>query len=289
MTHTPDPQRWRLELAERIAAAYARNPNTAAIMIAGSVGRGRADRWSDIEIDVYYHRPPTITERRAAVEHAGGTLLALDEDDDEWEERMRFGAFEAATSTFLTSTMERYLNVVVDRADVAPLAQTRLSALLHALPVMGHTLIERWRARAAAYPDALIDAMLREHLRFDSFWRNARMLAERDDRLLLVNQLLRTAERLMRALCGLNRRYLPTPDGLKWMDESIAALPIAPSDLARRLRRVFESSPEDAVRELESLIDETLILVATHRPHFDLAPYRRKELSARGPWNAPPG
>lgn len=130
--------------------------------------------------------------------------------------------------------------------------------------------------------------MLREYLRFESFWRNARMLAARDDRLLLVSQLARTAERLMGALFGLNRHYLPTPDGLKWMDESIAAMPIAPDALAQRLRKIFESPLGGAVRELESLIDDSFALVAACRPHFDLAPYRRDDSQTRIAWDGPP-
>jgi predicted nucleotidyltransferase len=57
---------WRLALAERIAAAYIENPKAAVVMIAGSVGRGVADRYSDIEIDVYYTEPPTEAERIAS-------------------------------------------------------------------------------------------------------------------------------------------------------------------------------------------------------------------------------
>lgn len=43
-----EASRWRFALAERIAASYARNPKVRAIQVAGSVGRGAADRYSDI-------------------------------------------------------------------------------------------------------------------------------------------------------------------------------------------------------------------------------------------------
>jgi hypothetical protein len=78
----------RWALAERIAASYGANPNARVVMIAGSVGRGSADLYSDVEVDVYYAEPPTTHERIAAVEGCGGIVELLAEDDDEWEERM---------------------------------------------------------------------------------------------------------------------------------------------------------------------------------------------------------
>ena len=101
-----DATTWRLALAQRIAAAYARQPHALVVMVAGSVGRGRADRYSDIEIDVYYARPTTEQERIAAVEGCGGMVEALTEDDDEWEEQMVLDGFHSATGTFLMSTMQ---------------------------------------------------------------------------------------------------------------------------------------------------------------------------------------
>src|SRR5512146_2753569 len=98
---------WRMALA-----AYAASPNAAAVMIAGSVGRGRDDRYSDLEIDVYYQHAPTRAERTGCVEASGAKLVLLDEDADEWEEQMDFNGFHAATSTFLISTLERYLDEV---------------------------------------------------------------------------------------------------------------------------------------------------------------------------------
>ncbi len=101
-----DATTWRLALAQRIAAAYARQPNAMVVMVTGSISRDRADRYSDIKIDAYYVRPPTEQERIAAVEGCGGMVEALTEDDDEWEEQMVLDGFHSATGTFLMSTMQ---------------------------------------------------------------------------------------------------------------------------------------------------------------------------------------
>lgn len=279
---------WRLALARKIAASYARNPNARVVMIAGSVGRGRADRYSDIEVDVYYERPPTEAERIAGVEGCGGVVDKFDEDEDEWEEQMFLGGFHAATSTFLTSTMERYLAEVVDQHQIAPSAQTRLYSLQHALPVKGEAQIEAWRAKAAAYPDGLAHAMLREYLPFRGFWYAEEMLAARDDRLLLYDIFVWVERQILGALLGLNRLYMSTPDHMKHMDEMIGEMSLKPAGLSARLKEAFRLEPVQGVQSLKEIITEILALVEQHIPAFDTAPYRANFEKRRQVWDEPP-
>lgn len=283
-----DASRWRFEFARRIAASYAHNPKVQAVQVAGSVGRGTADRYSDIEIDIYYSEPPTEAERRAAVVGCGAVVDSLDQDEDEWEEQMLLDGVHAATSTFLVSTMERYLHQVVDEGEIAPAAQTRLYSLQHALPLLGHDLVERWREKAAAYPVRLTHNMLAANLPFHGFWYAEEMLAARGDVLLLYRNFVQVGQQLICALHGLNRRYLSTPDGIKWMDETLAALPIKPADCAARIKAAFQAEPVEGVRILKALIAETLDLVERHVADFDTAPYRANFSRHRQIWDGPP-
>jgi hypothetical protein len=285
-----EASRWRFALAERIAASYARNPKVRAIQVAGSVGRGAADRYSDIEIDVYYSEPPSEADRIAAVEGCGAVVDSLDQDDDEWEEQMLLDGVHAATSTFLASTMERYLRQVVDEGEIAPAAQTRLYSLQHALPLLGEDLVQRWREHAAAYPPRLTHNMLAANLPFHGFWYAEEMLAARGDVLLLYRSFVQVGQQLIQALHGLNRLYLSTPDGIKWMDETLAAMPHQPADCAARIKAAFRVEPVEGVGILKTLIAETLDLVELHVPDFDTAPYRANFSRLRQIWDGtPPG
>lgn len=278
--------RLRYALAERIAASYAHDPNARVVMIAGSVGRGVADRYSDVEIDVYYERPPTMAERIAAIERCGGQVDGLDEDADEWAEEMIIDGFHAATSTFLIATMERYLRDVLERCLLAPAAQTRIYSLQHAVTVKDDVaLVEPWRARAAVYPDGLQRTMLEEYLPFEGFWYAEDMLVARDDLLLLYTLFTRIGRELLGALLGLNRLYLPTPDHIKHMDEMIGTMALKPPDLSARLKRSFRVEPTVGVQSLKALIAETLDLVDQHVPGFDTAPYRANFGKQRQTWD----
>ncbi len=285
-------ERWRLALAREIASPYVRDENARAVMIAGSVGRGTDDRWSDIEIDVYYDRPPTKAERRAAAEASGGDVVGLGDDEHEWEERLSFGGFHAHTSTFLASTLERCIHEVVEECSTDAFAQSRLFSLLHAVPVKGAADVEVWRARAAGYPDGLREAMLAETLRFDRFRYMARMLADRGDVLLLTDVFVEVGGRLLSALLALNRIYLPTPVYAIWrakaMDEMIGSMAVKPENLSARLKAALRGDPAEGVGAFERLIDETFALVAVHAPSFDAGARTSPPPDQRVPWDAPP-
>ncbi|HYN90064.1 MAG TPA: hypothetical protein VER55_16135 [Ardenticatenaceae bacterium] len=283
-----EASRWRFEIGQRLGMGYAANPKARVVMVAGSTGRGTADRYSDLEIDVYWSEPPSDDERRAAVAAGGGTLLTLyDYEEDEWAEEISFGGFHVGTSTFLVETMERYLHEVLEQYSTAENPQMRLSSVLHARTIVGDDLVAQWRARAGAYPTPLVHAMLQENLLFDGFGYGEWMFAARDDAIVLYNIFSRIGRQILGALLGLNRLYLPNPT-FKSMDELIAEMVVRPPDLARRLKAAFHVPPLDGVRDLHALIEETFGLVESLHPDFDTTPYRQKVSHRRGEWDQPP-
>jgi hypothetical protein len=284
-----DASRWRMEVGRRIGMAYAADPKARVVMVAGSTGRGTADRYSDLEIDVYWDEPPTDDERRAAIDRAGGRLLTLfDYEEDEWSEEISFGGFKVGTSTFLVETMERYLTEVIDEFRTYPLPQMRLSSLLHSQTLVGEDLVDRWRAKAAVYPIQLAHAVVAENLDFGLIAYAGDMFAARGDAIVLYDAFVQAERRILGALLGLNGIYLPEPT-FKSMDELIGRMRLVPPDLGTRLKRPFRLPFDDGLRELRDLIEETFGLVETQLPDFDTAPYRETLHKARrGAWDAAP-
>lgn len=262
----------RLALAERIAPAYAANPKVRAVLLAGSVARGTADQFSDIEIDVFWAEPPSEDELQAAVERAGATLLYRASDENEWADGFFIEGIKVDTSQFLVATIERWLDDVVDRADAEVEKQLLIAAVQHGQPLHGADLAERWRRHAAAYPDALVRAMVAQHLVFRPR-ALLEMFAARDDLLILYKGLVQTEDWIMSVLLGLNRLYIAHP-AHKWLDWQIAQMQIAPPDLARRLRQILRDEPRAAVREIHMLVEEVFALVEQHLPDFDTSEAR---------------
>jgi hypothetical protein len=262
----------RRRLAEIVAPAYAANPKVAGVLLAGSVARGIADQFSDIEIDVFWHTPPTDEDRAAPIERSGWEPVYRHVDENEWADGFLIEGVKVDTSQFLVSTIDRWLDDATIRADIEPEYQVRITAIQHGRPLHGAELIERWRARVAEYPAALAHAMLAEYCAFRPRYI-LEMLAARDDVLLLHQDLVAAEQMILSVLMGVNRMYAPHPFH-KWLDWEIAQLAIAPPDLNRRLRQILRAEPCAAVDQLAQLIEETFGLIERHLPSFDTSAAR---------------
>jgi hypothetical protein len=274
---------WRLAVARRAARAYAGNAKLAAMTAAGSVGSGLADRFSDLELDCYWHSPPNDADRTGPVRALDGELKQLwdyDEADEEWSEDYRLGQLDVTMSNFLASTIERFLDDVVLNADTDPAKQMRLAALQRARPLLGAELITTWRSRAAGYPDTLVTAMVERSLNPQALvgWAARDALADRGDDLALRDLLVRAGHAVVGAVLALNRVYLPHTQ-LKWQRAMIAGLGVAPPLLAERLELMANAPAAEAIAAAAELLTETLAL-AQAQTHADLGSFR-EELSQR--------
>jgi predicted nucleotidyltransferase len=268
-----DAIRRRRAIARRAAERYIANPAVAAVLLAGSVARGLADDLSDIELDVYWRRPPVDHERVAAVEGAGWERVYAEVDEHEWADGYRIDGVKIDASGFLTSTIDAYLTAALERGDTEPELQVRITAILHGEVLYGEPVIEAWRTRCAAYPTVLALAMVARGLSLRPRER-LEMLAARDDVLLLHRDLVHNLQGLLDALFGLNRVFAPHPFH-KWLDWEATLLAAKPADLAPRIRRLLVAAPHEAVDEIGRLAEETFDLVSQHLPQFRIAPVRR--------------
>ena len=195
---------WRMALAQRAARVYAENGKLAAFSVAGAVGAGLADRFSDLELDCYWLDPPDERDRTVPIGALGGQVTAMwdyDQDDQEWSEDFRLGELDVTVSNFLTGTIELFLDDVVLRADTDPVKHMRLAAVQSSKPLVGAELIASWRARAERFPDELVSALVEEALTPDSLigWAAREALVRRGDDLAVRDLLARTGHAVVSA------------------------------------------------------------------------------------------
>jgi hypothetical protein len=296
-----DASEWRRELARRIAPVYAAHPKVAAVILGGSAARGCADRFSDVELGIFWTALPADDERERLREQAGGVEGSFIPNSGRYPppdprgagglERYYLGG--GAAEGFLVEVehetvggTEQCIGDVVERYDTSLSKQELIAVIQYGVPLAGQALVERWRARVSAYPDELARRMVREHLRVGP-WGRKELYARRGEVLIVYEDLAWVGQRILLALMGLNRMYVPSDD-FKWMERTIAAMPIAPPDLASRLSQVFHAEPVEGVRRLRAIMEETLSLVEAHLPEVDTAEARRQMRSWRDPWDHPP-
>lgn len=266
-----------LALARGIAPAYAADPDVAAVLVGGSTARGHADRWSDLELGIFWAALPTEDARTAAAEAAGAIDRRLYPDaslPETQEEDYVVEGVKVDVVHLAVDTADRMIGDVVERSDPTVAKQILVSTVRHGLALHGAALLEKWRVSAGTYPDGLVRAMVEKHLVFGPHWW-LEMLAERDDLPYLYELLCRVEHSVLGVLLGLNRVYAPSAT-LKWAAWIAGELTVAPPDLGRRMQRVFRADPRDGVQESRRLIEETVDLLEAHLPSFDTGPVRAR-------------
>jgi len=283
-----DASRWRLALAQKVAPIIATNPNVQAIMLAGSTSRGCADRYSDIEIAVFWSSPPSDEDRMAPIEPAGGVFWELDPYDEEhatWMEEWGIGGLKIDMRNRTIEGMERILSDVIDQYDTSSFKQEAISAVQYAVPLYKAPLIERWKEKLAHYPIELGRAMVRKNLLFYEWCWWMETLLFRGDVPLFYNELSEATFQALRMLIGLNGIYHP---GNKWMDRLIDEMRIVPANLAARIKAVFHMETRLAVEEIKNLILEVYNLVDTHMAEVSTTEARRLLVRQRAQFEQPP-
>jgi hypothetical protein len=151
----------------------------------------------------------------------------------------------------------------------------------------GNGLIEGWKVRAAAYPDALAQAMVEKYLTVFPLWSLQERFSARDAALWQYQCLIEAAQNILGVLAGLNRLYYSTFQ-FKRMRDFIGKMRVAPHALAERLEGLFVSSAAVAASQVEELFAETVALVEQEMPQVDTAAARRWLGDRQQPWGPVP-
>ena len=286
---------WRMAVAGQAAAAYAGNPKLAAFAVAGSVGSGLADRFSDLEIDCYWHEPPQDADRLAPIEALGGelgTLWDFDPGEEEWSEEYELHGLGVTVSSFAAGAVDRWLDAVTLRADTDPVKHMRLSAIQRCRPLTGAGLMRAWRERADRYPDELVAVMVHQALDPGALhsWAAREALAERGDEIAVQVLLTAVQQAVVGVLLAVNRVYrqhrLP-----KWQRHLLGGLTVAPERLAARLHELGPAAAPgrplgEVLGEAEALLAETVAL-AERTAGIDLGEFREVLAERRQPHDPP--
>jgi hypothetical protein len=228
------------------------------------VGAGFADRWSDLEVDCYWHEPPSDDDRRRPISVLGADVKGFwdyDEDEEEWSEDHQLGALSVTISNFTVTTAERFLGAVLNDIDLDPVKHYRLAAIGNSRALRGARTLQGWRDRLAGYPDALIVGQLEGFLHPDRLpgWTARQALTERGDTIAVHFLLSAITHGIFNAVLAINRTFQPhrLP---KWQRRLLGNLPLRPARLESRLQDIWRREPLAALADAEALVYETIDL-----------------------------
>ncbi|OAI38644.1 hypothetical protein AYO38_01910 [bacterium SCGC AG-212-C10] len=267
MTHADE---WRIALARDIASVAARQPGVIMAAVGGSAARGQADAWSDIDMAVYWDEVDPEFVASPWFTGAGVDRFTYVEVEPPrlYLEQYFIAAAKVDIVHIARSWLDDEFNKVTRDLDTTPDRQEVLGGLADSLPLHGEAEFARWQGRLAAYPDALAEKMVREHLRFMPGWALSEQCLVRGD-LFMYHELLSTAlKNVTGVLAGLNRRYVCLAKA-KRIDSIVERMPIAPPDAAAAIRALLRG--DDFEANYTALVGGTLALVEQHMPSINTA------------------
>ena len=189
-TNFNDMSRAGLSLAREIAHLYSDDPRVVAVMAGGSVSRGCADEYSDVELGVFWDTPPSDEDRRAAALRMGGEVWKFDPSGgDRASEHIGLSAATVGSKHYRGTAMvspvhltldtaEEWLAALIDDLDTAQQKYELAAAIRYGAPLYGHDMLRRWNAKAASFPDRLAVKLVQQNLWLGPWFNRAAYVAQ---------------------------------------------------------------------------------------------------------------
>lgn len=232
------------------------------IAITGSVARGHADSASDIEINIWVDEIAPAPEREAWLRAAGVENLELwsepSEDGSIWATgRFRQVPIEVGWQT--QTALEDFLQPLLMAESTDSQRCVLAAALVDAVPLRTSGFLHEWQQRLACYPAPVQRRIITSAVFPWKYPFEHATLAQRGERLALMERQIRELHRLLRALFALNGQWEPD---WKWAAALASRLEVKPERLIPTVDAVLSASDSIAgVRMMLGLIGDTLDLL----------------------------
>lgn len=261
---------WRIELAEKFTAATKGFPGIQAMSVGGSVARGVADEFSDLELSVYWNEVPDTEARREWLKALGLEPVELKEIPEKGivllDDTHTYHGFQVDIWHASVNTAEEILADVLERHDTLASKLMFAANAKHAIPLLNEELLKKWSGRAAIYPRGLAIKVVRENVKYLGYHNFDTHLA-RNETGLLLGLLSGLQKRVFNIVLALNGEFFSS---YKRMDAEIASFKIVPASWrGRNPNYLFELPVSKGVNELSRLMEETLSLVNLHLPEVE--------------------
>ncbi|GKV57252.1 hypothetical protein NCCP2222_31990 [Sporosarcina sp. NCCP-2222] len=260
---------------------YMQNAKVEAVLLGGSVSRNWQDKFSDIELFIFWRENPTEEDRKRPITLANGSIIDFHPyEEEEWSETYVAQCVKFEISNFLTSTIQKISNEVILEFDTDLNKQCLVASVHEGIRLGGEQVIYQLKEQIKGYPAELSKAMISQNMNLGNRWHNREALLAREDWLMLYKVIVSVQEKIMGILFGLNRVYVHHP-AYKWQKKSLENMTVVPENVVSRLTSILLEHPEKGIRELEVMIGEIFDLIQKEYPDMDVTEVREKTLFLR--------
>lgn len=273
--------KWRIDFAQHLAKNLETVEGIKAIVIAGSVARGYADEYSDIEIPIFWETLPNDATRHAIVGALNGKFLYA-YDGPAHEDQLLIDGVQVDIWDVCTTHQEEILEDVLHKHHFDLGTLNALDTIRSCIPLFGYDIVQEWKRRAQEYPDELAKKIIQEHLAAFSIGELF-VLAKRNNPTAFYSRLSFLQQQAFLILLALNRRYFPT---FKWLYHTLESMQVKPEEIDRRFRKTYEAPFTEAIEDTRLILEEIVHLVERQFPQIDTALVYRRLSYIRATQNA---
>ena len=236
--------------------------NLYSITLAGSHGKGIADKSSDFDFCLYYEKPAKMEDRRIAYKEIEQLIAKWKEKgvvvDGVWPRTYEEVEKQLDTWTSGNGEPESYMWTIWGYHFLTSIYNQQILEDTHGK-------VGQWKERLSTYPEALKDSIIKKHVNSLEYWRNDyhyRNKVQRKDVVFLASITTRLVHDMMQVIYALNKFYYPG-DGmnLKYTEQ----FELKPVNFEERITDIFRISDAEDTYEVQyvkltGLIDEVLEL-----------------------------
>lgn len=274
--------KWRIELAKQICEKVKAIEGVKAIVIGGSVARGYADEYSDLEIPIFWDKLPDENTRKLIVKELNAEYF-YPYNYEANEDNVIANGFRIDLWHLTVDDEENAIEgVIIDlKTDFG--YSNAMDTIRTCIPLFGEETVCSWKKRAEEYPKKIAIKNIKESLQsIDS--TQAELYIKRENSTLIYEQIANLQKNIFLILLALNKEYFPT---FKWMYKSLETFRIKPENIEQRFRDIFTYSPIEAYENTLVIILETLNIINKVYPEINANIFLNKLRSARIPHSYP--
>lgn len=235
------------------------------IIIVGSVSRGNADENSDIEMEFLTDTIPTEKERINWIREIGGTQITPYgepiSDGSMWV-IFKYKDYWMETGWQSFESMKKNVESILKGEIISHDRMLIAWVIKNAICLTEGNLISNLKEDLNIYPDILqkkiIESSLKS-LRLTLALKVKNALAQRMDKIPLLERLIIDVKRILRILFALNSEWEPD---WKRIDDIIEDLVVKPKNLSSRINRIITvNNTLESLSTCFKLIKDTLLLI----------------------------
>jgi len=270
--------RWRIEFAKQISEKISKIQGVRAIVIGGSVARGYADEYADLEIPIFWDKSPNEDIRKFIVSELNASYL-YPYNYDAMEDNLLINEFQVDLWHCTVPHEESVIDSIIKDFDTDLGSSNFMDTIRACIPLHGDQLINSWKNKAQLYPRQLAINNIEKSLQSIKSGQ-VELYVKRQNPTMVCEHIIELQKQLFVILLALNNEYFPS---FKWLYKSLENIRIKPEGIEQRFRDIFNYSTNKSVENIIKIIYEVIDLINKIYPEINteivynnLKPTRKK-------------